>query len=197
MKRNLIYLSFSLIIIFSMLMGLTTSTAQSPAQPAGVAVLPRNQTLYFNGLQWNPVVCWNPYSSICNNAMAIAQGDNARVTVFETPYIYNMLTGEQVPLLADGPYTWNEARTQVTFKIKPAAHWGDGSPVTADDVAYTWASHMKYGTDVSWYMEYINTIIAVDPATVIVVAKLDQAGNAVNPLMVSAYLSSNYVIQKA
>ena len=56
----------------------------------------------FNGQQWGAVVCWNPYSSNCNNAMAIAQQDNARVTMFETPYMYNMLDGKLYPLLADG-----------------------------------------------------------------------------------------------
>jgi peptide/nickel transport system substrate-binding protein len=36
--------------------------------------------------------------------MAIAQQDNARVIMFETPYLYNMLDGKQYPLLADGDY---------------------------------------------------------------------------------------------
>jgi len=163
-----------------------------------VAALPRDETLYFNGQQWGSVVCWNPYSSNCNNAMAIVQQDNARVTVWETPYVYNMLTGEQFPLLADGPYTWNPARTEITFEIKAAAHWSDGTPVTADDVAYTWSTNVKYGTAVGvGYQDYIDTIEAVDPQTVLVKAKLDGDGKTVNPLMVSAYLSTNYVIQKA
>ena len=56
--------------------------------------LPRNETLYFNGQQWGSVVGWNPYSSNNNNAMAIAQQDNARVLMFETPYLYDMLDGQ-------------------------------------------------------------------------------------------------------
>ena len=39
--------------------------------------------------------------------------------------------------------------------------------------------------------------MAVDPQTVVVKAKLDDAGKAVNPLLVAAYVSTNYVIQKA
>ncbi len=50
--------------------------------------------------------------------MAIAQQDNARVIMFETPYLYNMLDGKQYPLLADGDYAWNDARTEITFKMK-------------------------------------------------------------------------------
>ena len=45
--------------------------------------------------------------------------------------------------------------------------------------------------------DYIDTIEAVDPQTVVVKAKLDADGKAVNPLLVAAYLSTNYVIQKA
>jgi len=167
--------------------------------PAAIAAaLPRNETLYFNGLQWGPVVCWNPYSSNCNNAMAIGQQDSARVIMFETPYLYNMLDGQQYPLLADGPWAWNADMTQIVFNIKAAAHWSDGTPVTAEDVAYTWYANVTYQTNAGTnFSAYIDTIEAVDADTVVVKAMLDDAGAAVNPLMVAAYLSSNYVIQKA
>ena len=172
-----------------------TATA-APVTPGGA--LPRNETLYFNGLQWGSVVCWNPYSSSCNNAMAIGQGDNALVTMFETPYIFDMLDGKSYPLLADGPWAWNAAGTDVTFKIKKAAHWSDGTPVTADDVAYTWATHVKYKDGVgSGNTPYIADITAVDPQTVMLKAVLGSDGKPVNPLVVTQYLVANYVIQKA
>ncbi len=174
-------------------------TVEVPAAtPEPSEQLPRNETLYFNGQQWSPVVGWNPYSNSNNNAMAIAQQDNARVIMFETPYLYNMLDGKQYPLLADGDYAWNDAKTEITFKMKAAAKWSDGTPVTAEDVAYTWATHVKYNTPTgAANVDYIENIEAVDPMTVVVKAKLDADGKAVNPLLVSAYLSSNYVIQKA
>jgi peptide/nickel transport system substrate-binding protein len=166
--------------------------------PAAEGELPRKETLYFNGQQWGAVVGWNPYSNSNNNAMAIGQNDNARVIMFETPYAYNMLDGQQYPLLADGPYTWNEDRTEITFKLKEAAHWSDGTPVTAEDVAYTWATHVKYETATGLgNRDYIDTIEAVDPQTVVVKAKLNDEGAAVNPLLVAAYVSTNYVVQKA
>ncbi len=160
--------------------------------------LPRTETLYFNGQQWGPVVGWNPYSNSNNNAMAVAQQDNARVIMFETPYLYNMLDGKQYPLLADGPYTWDEGMTQVTFKIKAAAKWSDGTPVTAEDVAYTWATHVKWPTPTGEAnKDYIETIEAKDAQTVVIKAKLGADGKAVNPLLVNAYVSTNYVVQKA
>ncbi len=168
------------------------------SEPADPNALPRNETLYFNGQQWGPVVGWNPYSNSMNNALAIAQQDNARVPMFETPYLYNMLDGKVYPLLADGDFVWNAERTEITFKMKSAAHWSDGSPVTAEDVAYTWATHVKYSTPVgAANTPYIENIEAVDAETVVVKAKLGEDGKAVNPLLVSAYLSTNYVIQKA
>jgi peptide/nickel transport system substrate-binding protein len=169
MKRIIVVLS--VLAVFTMLLsacGGTAATTQAPAATeaaatevaatatpaatgeaaaevkAGDTVLPRNETLYYNGQQWGAVVCWNPYSSNCNNSMAIAQQDNARVTMFETPYLYDMMDGKQYPLLADGAYAWDDAKTQITFKIKAAAKWSDGTAVTADDVAYTWATHVKY-----------------------------------------------------
>jgi len=176
----------------------TEAPAPTEEAPVDANALPRNETLYFNGQQWGPVVCWNPYSQNCNNALGVVQQDNARVVMFETPYLYNMLDGKVYPLLADGPYTWNDAGTEITFKIKPAAKWSDGTPVTAEDVAYTWATNAKYETGAgTGAKDFIETIEAVDPQTVVVKAKLGEDGKPVNPLEVSHYLSSNYVIQKA
>jgi peptide/nickel transport system substrate-binding protein len=174
----------------------TEEPAAAPLEPGDP--LPRTETLYFNGQQWGPVTGWNPYSSNNNNALVIAQQDNARVTVFETPYMYNMIDGKVYPLLADGDFEWNADQTEITFKLKEAAHWSDGTPVTADDVAYTWDTNVKYETTAgTGNIEYIESITAVDPQTVLVKAKLDADGKAVNPLLVAAYLSTNYVIQKA
>jgi peptide/nickel transport system substrate-binding protein len=130
--------------------------------------------------------------------MALAQQDNARTIMFETPYMYNMMDGKVYPLLADGPFAWDAGMTKITFKLNAAAKWSDGTAVTADDVAYTWASHVKYNTQFGAANKaYIKDIVAVDPATVEVQAVLGDNGKALNPLLVQAYLSSNYVVQKA
>ncbi len=177
----------------------TAVPTEAPSDPASIAAsLPRNETLYFNGQQWGSVVCWNPYGSSCNNAMALAAGDNARVTMFETLYLYNMLDGQQYPLLADGPFTWDEGMTQITVKINPAAKWSDGTPVTADDVVYTWEANKKYETGAyTGNKDYVDTFEAVDASTVVVKAVLGDDGKTKNPLMVQAYLSSQYIMQKA
>jgi peptide/nickel transport system substrate-binding protein len=200
--KHLCHQIFNLCLVFVLLgsigMSGTAHAAPAASPQATGALLPRAETLYFNGLQWGTVAGWNPYSGSMNNSLVINQGASARVPVFETPYIYNALDGQQYPLLADGPWSWNTERTEITFKLNTAAKWSDGTPVTADDVVYTWATNVKYGTSVAGnYQDFIDSIEAVDPQTVVVKAKLDDGGNVVNPLMVSAYLSDNYVIQKA
>ncbi len=221
-KRLLLVLSF--ILIFSMFLGACQKATPEPTQamteemteapmveteevvaagadlsPAEIAAsLPRNETLYIAGLQWSAVVGWNPYSSNDNNAMGFAAGASSRVPIFETLYMYNMLTGEQLPLLADGPYTWDDGMTQITVKIKPAAMWSDGTPVTADDVAYTWATNIKYETSTGvGFADYIADVVAEDPSTVVVKAVLNDAGTAVNPLQVQGFVSNIYIVQKA
>ena len=225
--RNKFLVIASLLVIFSMLFSACapaaapaapaaaeeTAAADAPAEEAAATEeaapaeeaadadpnsLPRNETVYYNGLQWGSVVGWNPYSTSNNNGMVLAVQDSARVTMFETPYVFNMLDGKVYPLLADGDYAWNDARTEITFKIKPAAMWSDGTPVTAEDIAYTWATHVKYSTPAGTAnAAYIEDIVATDAQTVVVKAKLNEEGAAANPLLVAAYLSTYYVIQKA
>ncbi len=133
-----------------------------------------------------------------NNALAVTAKDAARVPMFETLYLFNMLDGKSYPLLADGPYTWDDAQTQVTVKLKKAAHWSDGTPVTADDVAYTWDTNLKYATNFgNNFKDYIDSVTASDPQTVVIKAKLGPDGKAVNPLMIVSFLDGVYVCQKA
>lgn len=168
----------------------------APPTPAPEEVLPRNETLYFNGLQWSAVVGWNPYSTSMNNSW-IAAKDSARVVMFETAYLYDMLDGGLYPLLADGPFTWNDAKTEITYKIKAAAHWSDGTPVTAEDAAYTWEVGAKYKTNAfNNFTAFVDTVTAVDAQTVVVKAKLVD-GKPVNPLQLPAYLCGTYINQKA
>jgi peptide/nickel transport system substrate-binding protein len=172
------------------------ATTEPPAETTGE--LPRNETLYFAGLQWGAVKSWSPYNPDPNNSMAISQAASSRIPLHETLYMYNMLDGQMYPLLADGAYVWNADLTQMTVKIKPVAKWSDGTPVTANDVAYTYATHLKYASNTgNEYKDYIEKIEAVDDSTVVLYAKLNDQGAAVNPLMLLEYVAKVYVTQKA
>ena len=175
------------------------TTAPVATEDADPNQLPRTETLYYAGLQWGAVNGWNPISDDMNNALAVTQAaGGSRTPMFETLYMYNMLDGSMQPLLADGAYVWNDAMTEMTVKIKSAAKWSDGTPVTAEDVAYTFTTNVQYANaQGSQLSPYIESVEAVDSQTVLIKAKLTDDGKAVNPLIVISYLGQTYVLQKA
>ena len=125
------------------------------------ADLPRKETVYFGGQQWDPIVGWNPLSPNMNNAMASsASPRGSRTIMFETLYMYNMLDGQLYPLLADGDYVWNDDMTECTVKIKSAAAWSDFTPGTANDMAATWEAAKALGN--STYTDNLSTSQAGD-----------------------------------
>ena len=164
-----------------------------------VTELPRNETLYFAGQQWGAVVSWNPIGVNQNNSMACtAQAVGSRTLMFETLYMYNFLDGSLVPLLADGDYAWNEDLTEMTIKLKDAATWSDGTPITSADVIKTWDISVAIGNGTgSTFGAYIAGIEAVDDKTFVIKAALTEDGGPVNPLKILDYLGQVFVAQKA
>ena len=154
----------------------------------GDVVLPREETLYFAGQQWGTVNSWNPIGTNQNNAMAIAAGAGQREIMFETLYMWNVLDGKLYGLLANDDYAWNDDMTQLTFTIKDAAKWNDGSDVTAADVIRTFdiGVEIANGTGSS-YGPFIESIEG-EGKSVTINAKLNDAGQPVNPLKILDFL---------
>ena len=185
--------TLALLLSVVMLVGLLAAIG-----PAAAAAddLPRDETLYFGGQQWGPVNGTNPLSTNNNNGMAVAaNARGSRTIMFETLYMYNMLDGKLYPLLADGDYKWNDDLTEMTVAIKAAAKWNDGTPVTAEDMAATWAACEKVANGTyADYSAYIDAVEAVD-GNVVIKAKKTEDGKPVNPLQVLNFLSGVYVQQ--
>ncbi len=204
MKRKVVLVLFFL-MAFSLVFANGNSDEGKSTKDQEVVVdassgnLPRNQTLYWAGLQWGSINGWNPISDDMNNGMAVSrQAYGSRSIMFETLYMFNFMDGSLVPFLADGAPVWNAARTEVTVKIKSAAKWSDGTPVTANDVAYTWATSLKVGnTAGNSNKPYIASVEAKDARTLVIKAALTSNGKAKNPLMIDNYLAQEYVAQKA
>lgn len=210
----------ALVIVMALLLGIMAACTQEPAdveepetneetvveteaeepateEPVDANTLPRDQTLYYAGLQYGAVNGWNPVSDDMNNALVLRQNaGGARTLMFETLYMYNMLDGELVPLIADGDYVWNDTMTEITVKIKADAKWSDGTPITAHDVAYTYYISEIAGNAQSSFDEYIEDVVAVDDSTVVIKAQLTEDGKAKNPLLLYSYLVQTYVLQE-
>jgi peptide/nickel transport system substrate-binding protein len=182
----------ALLLMACMAIPAIAGAAEIPAE------LPRNETLYFGGLQWGTVVSWNPFTDSPNNAMVNDGQASRRLPVREALYMYNALDGQLSPLLASGAPQWNDDMTEITVKLNTAAHFSDGSPLTAEDVAYTWATHVKYGTSFGIVnSEFIADVIAADAETVLIKAALNEEGKTKNPLEVINFLPQVYVISKS
>ena len=172
--------------------------AEAPAAEAGgeVTDLPREETLYFGGLQWGTVNSWNPIGANQNCWALASQTFGSRSVMFETLYMYDFLTGNLYPFLADGDYVWNDDMTELTVKIKDAAKWSDGTPVTANDVVRTFdiSVEISNGTGTT-YGSYIDSIEAVDDKTVVFHLATNDEGTPLNPLLALDYLVAVYVAQ--
>ena len=193
---------FAMLIVAAMVCGLFAVCGTSASGVVGMSdsdvVLPREETLYFAGQQWGAVNSWNIVGTNQNNAMAIAgNAGGYRTTMFETLFMFNPLTGEKIGLLADS-YEWNEDLTEMTVSLKDAAHWSDGTPVTAEDVAATWevALLTNNGTGAG-NKAYVDTIEATGEKTFVIKAVLTEDGKPVNPLKVEDFICGTPIAQAA
>ena len=170
MKRTKILLSFVLILLVTATTVFATG-GQQPSQqtqsgaPATPYNLPRNQTLYYNGLQWGAVRGNQPYMGAPNNALAMSAH---RQLVFETLFMYNLLDNKLYPQIGES-YTWN-GRT-LTVQLSPNVRFADGTPLTADDVVYSFTLARTYTTGGSQYWQYLDSITAQGQYTVVFQSK--------------------------
>ena len=185
--KKLIALALAVMMVLSL--SVTAFAAE------GDVVLPREETLYFAGQQWGAVNSWNPIGTNQNNSMAIAAGGGQRTIMYETLYMWNILDGKLYGLLANDDYAWNDDMTQLTFTIKDAAKWSDGTDVTAADVIRTFdiGVEIANGTG-STYGPYIESIEG-EGKSVTINAKLNDAGQPVNPLKILDFLELTLIAQ--
>lgn len=170
-----------------------TSDVETTDTGSDALETPRNETLYIGGRQWSKPTNNNPLSPT-PNFTGVAQNSVGDMFIWEAPYMWNPITGECVPLLADGEFTWNDDQSVMTFKIKAAAAWNDGTPVTANDVAATWKYHvLTESLQYNNYGQYISDITATDDSTV----QITLNAETLNPLQVEDYVVSVYVMQEA
>ncbi|WP_405430047.1 ABC transporter substrate-binding protein [Streptomyces anulatus] len=62
--------------------------------------------------------------------------------VYEAMLVYNPADGKTTPWLATSWETAPDGKT-LTFTLRPGVKWSDGKPLTAEDVAYTFALQKK------------------------------------------------------
>ncbi|MDR1107312.1 MAG: ABC transporter substrate-binding protein [Treponema sp.] len=154
----------------------------------GSSALPRNETLYFNGLLWGAPTHFNPFN--VDSSFGITPFTAlSRQLIYETLFVFNMLDAKLYPQLADS-YAWNGQN--VTVKLNPNVHFSDGRPMTADDVVYSYELQNRYATSGTAWWSYIDSVRKIDNLTVEIRGK---ASNF-NPKHIETSLCALYIVPK-
>jgi peptide/nickel transport system substrate-binding protein len=121
------------------------------------ATYERTETLYTTGSAWSPPSDWNPVTN-WNYATGVIG------LLFETLFLYNPITDEMIPWLAEsGEWTADDV---YQLKIREGITWSDGEPLTAADVKFTYELGSQFaGVPYSSMWNYLASIDMVDDYT--------------------------------
>ncbi|RIK54127.1 MAG: ABC transporter substrate-binding protein, partial [Chloroflexi bacterium] len=134
----------------------------APETAAGAAApgqLPRNETLYVAGLQWGPFITFNPV------APQITWPNGETFLVYEALFAYNVATGEIDPLLAKSYTMVDDTTMEIT--LHDGTTWQDGTPLTTDDVLFTFdLAKTNDDLDYSLFWDYVTEATATGDRTI-------------------------------
>ena len=60
------------------------------------------------------------------------------ITAYDAKFTLGCMLCTKLPTLENGGASLDKGRLRVTFTLRPEAKWGDGTPVTTDDVMFAW-----------------------------------------------------------
>jgi peptide/nickel transport system substrate-binding protein len=149
------------------------ATAPAPAQAAAGAVskpgeVPRNRTLMaISGSnvkegKFPDYDLWNPYAVGANHQVG-------SMLVHEPLAFYSAFADKEHLWLAEG-YSYSPDFTELTIKTRSGITWSDGTPFSAEDVAYTFNSLKELGPKVRWgvdVQQFLQNAKTTDPNTVV------------------------------
>ncbi|MEM3953129.1 MAG: ABC transporter substrate-binding protein, partial [Nitrososphaerota archaeon] len=117
---------------------------------------PRDQTVIISQ-QWGTPGGFNPLVS-----GRYAWGTD--ILMYPRPFVYGPYSDDFVPYLATS-FRWVDQYT-LEITLKTDAYWSDGTPITADDVVWSFEVNKLCSTAGSYIWNYISAVEAVNPQTV-------------------------------
>ncbi|WP_299840836.1 peptide ABC transporter substrate-binding protein [uncultured Jannaschia sp.] len=144
------------------------------------------------------IIYWQA-PSILNPYLSSGTKDVESSSLVVEPLVRFDENGEMVPwLAAEIPTVENggisEDLTSITWKLKPGILWSDGTPLTAEDVVFTWeyCTDPEGGCAQAQYFDNVTNVEAVDDETVKITF------NVPKPFPYTAFVGSESpIIQKA
>ena len=153
------------------------AVAAAAMLPAGVANaqlvdIPQNKTMTLVGInsrdgRWIDYELWNPYAIGSNH-------QNGPNLIYEPLAYYSAFADKWYMWLAES-YQFTPDFKQLTIKTRQGIKWSDGTPFSADDVAFTMNSLRDLGPKVKWGVDVhqaLDEATATDPNTVVLKFKI-------------------------
>jgi peptide/nickel transport system substrate-binding protein len=139
---------------------------------AQAAEIPRNKTMILIGInsrdgRWVDYELWNPYAIGANH-------QNGPNLIYEPLAYYSAFADKWYMWLAES-YQFTPNFKQLTIKTRQGITWSDGTPFSAEDVAYTMNSLRDLGPKVKWGVDVnqaLDEATATDPNTVVLKFKI-------------------------
>ncbi len=146
--------------------GAVASPTPTPGgPPTGLRQVPRNRELrlIWSGREGRYVdhELWNPYAIGANH-------QNGPGIFYEPLYYYSAFADEEIPWLAES-WEYSSDFRQLTYRLRPNITWSDGTPMTAEDIAFTFNSLRDLGSQVRWgvdVQQFLENAEVIDPQTV-------------------------------
>ncbi len=148
----------------------TGQPGSAPA-PGGLKEVPRNRTLHALGYgregKYTDYELWNLY------AVGATHKPYGGI-LFEPLAYYTSLADKEILWLAES-YKFNADNTELVIKTRQNVKWSDGTPFSAEDVAYTLETLRTEGAKLKWGVEVqmaVESVKATDANTVTIKFKV-------------------------
>lgn len=181
-KNNLFNILLSCLVIIPAFLSGCKKDATKEIVPEK-SEYPRAETLYVGGFDWAPPTTFNPLDGDPNFPI----DGNIRL-MYESLFAYNQLSGELEPMLGS---SYTQTDSTIAVKLDSKAKWSDNTPVTAEDVLYTFYLDSIFPTPRHAIWQYLSKIEAVNQE-ILFFFKTENK----NPLVVLSAISETSILPK-
>lgn len=136
-----------------------------------IAEVPREKTLI---LRWSGEAGRYVDQELWNGYLVASNHQNGLGLFHEPLAFYSAFANETIPWLAES-WQFNADYTELDIKLRDGITWSDGTPFSADDVAYTINTANGYGPEVKWGVNvqtFVDNAAVVDPLNVKITMKI-------------------------
>lgn len=146
---------------------------------------PRSETLYIGGFDWAPPSTFNPLDYDPNFPI----DGNVRL-MYETLVTYNQITDKLEPMLAD---SFTKTDSSITVHLDEKVKWNNGTPVTVEDVIFTFHVDSILPTPRHGNWQYLSSVKADGNNNIV----FNFASNNRNPLIILNAIAETSILPKA